>query len=132
MTVCDIPATAKIGGFVGHASKHACWKCSKVFPYDASLKRVSFSGVQLAPLRDHDTHKQNALKTLTAITPMQRSELELGTGSHFTQLMYLPYYDCVQFSIIDPMHNMYFQKITYSAGRSMCLLVVSFVLPFLP
>ena len=94
-TVCDIPATAKIGGFVGHASKHACWKCSKVFPYDASLKRFSFSGVQLAPLRDHDTHKQNALKTLTAVTPTQRSELELGTGSRFTQLMYLPYYDCV-------------------------------------
>ena len=23
-TVCDVPATAKIGGFVGHASKHAC------------------------------------------------------------------------------------------------------------
>ena len=106
-TVCDIPATAKIGGFVGHASKHACWKCSKVFPYDPSLKRVSFSGVQLAPPRDHDTHKQNALKTLTAVTPTQRHELELGTGSRFTQLMYLPYYDCVRFSIIDPMHNMF-------------------------
>ena len=94
-TVCDIPATAKIGGFVGHASKHACWKCSKIFPYDPSLKRVNFSGVQLGPLRDHDTHKQNALKTLTAATPTQQSELELHNGSRFTQLMYLPYYDCV-------------------------------------
>ena len=76
-TVCDVPATAKIGGFVGHASKHACWKCSTVFPYDSSLKRVNFSGVQLGPLWDHDTHKQNTLETLTAATPTQKSLLEL-------------------------------------------------------
>ena len=44
-SVCDVPATAKIGGFVGHASKHACWKCSKVFPHNESLHRVDFSGV---------------------------------------------------------------------------------------
>ena len=32
-TVCDIPATSKLGGFLGHASKHGCWKCSREFPY---------------------------------------------------------------------------------------------------
>ena len=85
-TVCDVPATAKIGGFVGHASKHACWKCSKVFPYDPSLKCINFSGVHLGPLWDHDTHKQNALETLTAATPTQQSSLELDKGSRFTQL----------------------------------------------
>ena len=31
-TVCDIPATAKLGGFLGNSSKHACWKCNKCFP----------------------------------------------------------------------------------------------------
>ena len=106
-TVCDVPATAKIGGFVGYTSKHACWKCSKVFPYNESLHRVDFSGVQLGSPRKHATHKQKALKTLTANTPTQQSELELRHGSRFTQLMYLPYYDCVRFSIIDPMHNLY-------------------------
>jgi len=29
-TVCDIPATAKLGGFLGHCSKHACWKCNSI------------------------------------------------------------------------------------------------------
>ena len=27
-TVCDVPTTAKLGGFLSHASKHACWKCT--------------------------------------------------------------------------------------------------------
>ena len=49
-TVCDIPATAKLGGFLGHSSKHACWKCSKEFPHNESLKRVDFSGVEVGTL----------------------------------------------------------------------------------
>ena len=28
-TVCDIPATGKLGGFCGHNSHLACWKCNK-------------------------------------------------------------------------------------------------------
>ena len=31
-TVCDV--SAKIGGFLGHMSKHTCWKRSKEFPYN--------------------------------------------------------------------------------------------------
>ena len=106
-SVCDVPATAKLGGFLSHASKHACWKCSKEFPHDKLLNRVDYSGVELGPLREHDVHKQNALKTLKASTPTAKDKLELGTGSRFSQLMNLPYYDCVRFAIIDPMHNMF-------------------------
>ena len=63
-TVCDVPATAKIGGFLGHTSKHACWKCSKVFPYNESLNRVDFSGVHLGSPRKHATQIQNAKKNI--------------------------------------------------------------------
>ena len=52
-------------------------------------------------------HKQNALLALNAVTPTQRKEIELKNGSHFTELMYLSYYDCIRFSIIDIMHNMF-------------------------
>ena len=106
-TVCDIPATAKLGGFVSHGSKNACWKCTKVFPFDTSLKRVNFSGAEVGSLRDHSTHKQNALLALNAVTPTQRKEIELKNGNRFTELMYLSYYDCIRFSIIDIMHNMF-------------------------
>ena len=106
-TVCGIPATAKIGGFVGHNSKNACWKCSKLFAYDKILKRVNFSGVELGPPQEHATHKMNALETLSANTASQKEGLELKNGSRFTELMTLPYYNCNRFSIIDPMHNLF-------------------------
>ena len=74
-TVCDVPATAKIGGFLSHASKHGCWKCSKVFPYNSELKRVDYSGVQLGPLCEHASHKSNAIEAVGAATPTQQNEI---------------------------------------------------------
>ena len=56
--MCDIPATQKIGGFCGHNSKKACWKCKKEFPYADELNRVDFSGVELGDPREHDEHKK--------------------------------------------------------------------------
>ena len=105
-TVCDIPATAKIGGFLGHSSKHACWKCSKIFPHNKVLNRVDFSGVDIGMSRTHDEHKKNAIRALSALTPSQRHEIETETGSRFTELMNLPYYDSIRYAIIDRMHNL--------------------------
>ena len=106
-SVCDIPATQKLGGFLGHNSHHACWKCSKYFPYSETLKRVDFAGSDTGCLRTHDDHKTNAIKTLKAVTQTERNLLESQCGSRFTELMHLPYYNCIRFSIIDPMHNMF-------------------------
>ena len=106
-TVCDIPATQKLGGFLGHNSHYPCWKCSKYFPYNESISRIDFSGVEVGFPRTHNEHKQNAVKTLEARTPSERNTLELNTGSRFTELMHLVYYDCIRFSIIDPMHNLF-------------------------
>ncbi|XP_065917612.1 uncharacterized protein [Dysidea avara] len=89
-TVCDVPATAKIGGFVGHMSKHACWKCSKEFPYNKTLNRVDFSGIELGHLREHSQHKRNALKAKDATTPSECNHLELESGSRFTELFRTP------------------------------------------
>ena len=91
-------------GFTGHNSSHCCWKCKKVFEYSESL---NFSGPDIGDLRTHQEHKTNALKTLTAKILTERSTLELSTGSHFTELMHLQYFDCIQFTIIDPMHNLF-------------------------
>ena len=104
-SVCDIPATGKIGGFCGHNSKQACWKCKKEFPYAEEIDRVDFSGVEIGDLRQHDEHKRNGKSTLSAVSATQRKDLELEVGARFTQLFFLPYYDSIRFAIIDPMHN---------------------------
>lgn len=106
-TVCDIPATCKIGGFLGHNSCYPCWKCSRRFQYSTELKRIDFSGTTVGNSRTQEEHKRNAIKSLSACTPTEQNKLELESGSRFTQLMYLPYYDCVRYAIIDPMHNMF-------------------------
>jgi len=106
-TVCDIAATGKIGRFLGHSSQHACWKCKKKFNYSDSLKRVDFSGVETGLPRTHKEHKSNAVKSIMASTPTEQSNIESENGSRFSELMYLPYYDCVHFAIIDPMHDIF-------------------------
>jgi len=106
-SVCDIPATYKLGGFVGYLSHHACLKCKKIFPTNEELNRVDFSGVDIGITKTHEEHKQNALNTLNALTQSSKDSLELECGSRFTQLMLLPYYDCIRFAIIDPMHNLF-------------------------
>ena len=106
-TVCDIPATCKIGGFLSHSSQHACWKCTRKFKYDQTLKRVNFSGIDTGLPRTHEEHERNAAKTVMASSPSEWNNIESQYGSRFRELMYLPYYDCVCFAIIDPMHNMF-------------------------
>ena len=105
-SVCDIPATGKVGGFCGHNSKQACWKCKKEFPYAEEIDRVDFSGVEIGDLRQHDEHKRNGKSTLSAVSATQRKDLELEVGARFTQLFFLLYYDSIRFAIIDPMHNL--------------------------
>ena len=87
-SVCDIPATGKIGGFCGHNSKQACWKCKKEFPYAEEIDRVDFSGVEIGDLRQHDEHKRNGKSTLSAVSATQRKDLELEVGARFTQLFF--------------------------------------------
>jgi len=76
-TDCDIPATQKLGGFLSHMSKHACWKCDKLFPYSRELNRVDFSGVTVGSMRTHAEHKGNAIKTLAANSQTEKNNLEL-------------------------------------------------------
>jgi len=49
-TVCDVPATQKLGSFPGHNSHFACWKRSKYFPYNESLNRVDLQELSLVLL----------------------------------------------------------------------------------
>ena len=106
-TVCDIPATSELGGFLGHASKRGCWKCNREFSYDKDLNRVKFCSAEVGSPRNHQQHKKDAVAACSATTPTERKKKELQSESRFTELLHLTYYDCVRFSIIDPMHNLY-------------------------
>ena len=104
---CDVPAARKVCGFTGHASCKGCSKCTKYFPGTVTT-RIDFSGFDLpSPPRTNHKHREEAQEILNQISAGDRASLEQQFGTRFSELMSLPYFDCVRFHIIDPMHNLF-------------------------
>lgn len=104
---CDIPACRKVLGFCGHASKHGCSKCIKEFRYDLNLDKIDFGGFEVCTQRSEEDHRKEAFLAMEQRTASSREKIEKRYGSRFTSLMHLPYFDCVRFHVVDPMHNLF-------------------------
>ena len=105
---CDLPAAHKLCGFLSHSSHHACSRCKQYFPYDQELGKMIYAGFsQSHSPRTQSEHKSAGVKWLMAPTKKARDDVENSTGSRFTKLNLLPYFNCVRFTIIDPMHNLF-------------------------
>lgn len=105
---CDVPAARKVAGFLSHNAKLGCSRCLKQFPVSAFGERPDYSGFERDswPKRNADQHRIQAFDTLKATSESKRKEMERKFGSRYTELLRLPYYDCIRFVIIDPMHNL--------------------------
>ena len=105
---CDVPAARKVAGFMAHNAKRGCSRCLKEFPVKAFGDKPIFSGFDRNtwPKRDSESHRRDAHRTLKATSSSQRKKLESTLGVRYTELLRLPYYDCVRFVVIDPMHNL--------------------------
>lgn len=104
---CDIPAIRKTCGFLGHHAKLGCSKCTKVFSYNETQRAVNYAGFEDWPLRLEQDHRRQAQETLDQVTPTKRAEKESLYGTRYTALMLLPYFNCVKFHVVDPMHNLF-------------------------
>ena len=105
---CDVPAARKVAGFMAHNAKRGCSRCLKEFPVKAFGDKPIFSGFDRNtwPNRDSESHRRDAHRTLKATSSSQRKKLESTLGVRNTELLRLPYYDCVRLVVIDPMHNL--------------------------
>ena len=103
---CDVPAARKVCGFTGHASCKGCSKCTKAFPGTVSSK-IDFLGSDPSPPRNNHSHNEQAQETLNQITAGDKASVEQKYGTRYSELMLLPYFDCVRFHIIDPMYNLF-------------------------
>lgn len=103
----DIPASRKLSGFIGHSALKACSKCLKSFPTDQFGSKADYSGFNrgLWPKQDSGEHKLQGLNWKHANTLAKQHEIEREFGIRFTELIHLPYFDTVRFTVIDPMHN---------------------------
>ena len=103
---CDVPAARKVCGFTGHASNRGCSKCKKFFP-GTVITKIDFSGFDPSPPRSNHEHRQQAQEILNQTSAGDCSDLEQKYGTRYSELMQLPYFDCVRFHVIDPMHNLF-------------------------
>ena len=104
----DVPACRKVGGFVGHGALKACSRCLKSFPTSTFGEKADYSGFERLnwPQRLLQDHQQKGMAWKHAKSQADRVKIEREFGVRFTELLRLPYFNTIQFSIIDPMHNM--------------------------
>lgn len=104
----DIPAARKLCGFLGHSAAYGCSKCMKKFPGGFSEK-TNYSGFRKSswPPRSKTLHERYVRIVNEAQTKTQKKQLESKYGCRYSKLMDLPYFNVVDFHIIDPMHNLF-------------------------
>ena len=104
---CDLPATRKACGFTSYSSLHGCSKCMKTFPCDTFGKKSNYSGYnrQSWPVRTHALHKEQVMKYKYARTAASQHELERKYGVRYSEVLRLPYFDVVEYHVVDPMLN---------------------------
>lgn len=106
-TASDIPATRKLCGFVGHGALKGCSRCLKSFPTTEFGTKPDYSGFQRNtwPKRDLSDHRKQGMNWKHAQTLKKQQDIERVYGIRFSELLRLPYYNSIRFSVVDPMHN---------------------------
>ena len=83
---CDILASRKVSGFLGHCAYHGCSRCLKAFPTESFGEKADYTGSDRAnwPIRSIQSHRQHALAHKHAKTKSKRQEIEsMGVGTPF-------------------------------------------------
>lgn len=102
----DIPATRKIGGFLGHMSSQGCSRCKKSFGSRDGLDFSGFDRENWSP-RTSSEHKCSAKRTMDETSPTAQQKLCSQLGARYSVLQELDYFDCIRYFVVDPMHNLY-------------------------
>ena len=101
---CDIPASRKLCGFLGHQAHRGCSRCLKRFSGGFGSQDLSGFDRENWPKRDIITHRQYVDKIKKAKSGQEKSRLESVKGIRYSAL---PYLNCIRYNIVDPMHNLF-------------------------
>ena len=109
---CDIPASRKLCGFLGHKATLGCNKCLKEFvhhPTPSSGNCTDYSGFNREnwPLRNNVQHRNKVDELLKEQTPTSLQQAGSNSGVRYSILLSLPYFDPVKFTVVDLMHNLF-------------------------
>lgn len=104
---CDIPATRKLCGFLGHAATVGCSRCLKQFPGAFGCKNYGGFDTENWIPRTNAQHRRVVREIQSANTKTEKEAKERLHGARYSVLLDLPYYSAVTMAIIDPMHNLF-------------------------
>ena len=108
LVACDVPAARKLCGFLGHGAKRGCSKCKKEFiPGKHFGEKMNFGGFENCLHRTNEEHRSEAQEIMSEDTYQGREDKQIKYGTRYSELMQLEYFDCIRFTIIDPMHNLF-------------------------
>ena len=68
---------------------------------------TDYSGFEPCHSRNWVEHKRQVEEILAQPTQELRNAKESAYGSRYSELLRLPYFDCIRFTIVDPMHNLF-------------------------
>lgn len=98
-TACDIPASRKVSGFVGHSAYRGCSRCLKAFPTESFGEKPDYTGTDRSTWtpRNMVSHHEQALKHKKSNTIDKQKKIERDHGCRYSVLIELPYYDVIRF-----------------------------------
>ena len=81
----DVPATRKVGGFVGHGALKACSRCLKNFETARFGEKPDYSGFNpdTWPKRTAEEHQQKGREWKLARTQTERQKIERDCGVRY-------------------------------------------------
>ena len=105
---CDIPASRKVVGFIGHNAVIGCNKCYKEFSVRVG-EESDFSGYNRDrwTLRSEERHRRDVHQVLQEVTKSGISAKQSELGVRYSVLLELNYFDPIEFTAIDVMHNLF-------------------------
>lgn len=99
--VCDALGARSVAGFRSHSSKYFCTFCYLDLSNIENLDSTTW------PLRDPNSHRQNAEAWRNAPSLKAQLEIEELFGVYWSELLRLPYWNAILFTVVDAMHNLY-------------------------
>jgi hypothetical protein len=99
--ICDVVGSRPVAGFRSHNSRWFCTCCY------LDLDQIENLDYQNWPPRDAEIHRKHAEMWKNADTVAQRLQFEEKFGVFWSELLRLPYWHPILFTVLDAMHNFY-------------------------
>ncbi|KAI0324440.1 hypothetical protein GY45DRAFT_1262843 [Cubamyces sp. BRFM 1775] len=99
--ICDVPGARQVSGLGAHSSKYFCSFCL------LELEDIENFDTSTWPRRTLHDHRRNAERWRDAASAEERVAIFKESGARWSELLRLPYWDPIKFTVVDSMHNLY-------------------------